>query len=57
MMRAILRVRYSLKTLHCQILKSFNCLTLPLFVAAVCADHPDHTLAANDLAVLAKLLN
>jgi hypothetical protein len=30
---------------------------LPLFVAGVRTDHPDDTFAANDFAILAKLLN
>ena len=32
-------------------------LSLPLLVAGVRTDHPDHTIAANDLAVPADLLN
>jgi hypothetical protein len=30
---------------------------LPLLVARVSTDHPDDAFAANDLAILAKLLN
>jgi hypothetical protein len=32
-------------------------LTLPLFVPAVRAQHTNHTLAANDFAVFAKLFD
>jgi hypothetical protein len=31
--------------------------TLPLFVAGVGTDHPDDAFAANNFAILAKLLN
>jgi hypothetical protein len=30
---------------------------LPLFVARIGANHPDHALALDDLAILAELLN